>query len=60
MQRIGEEAARVFRMLAGQDRDEPLSSFVIALYTFLFAIAMMLVLAWATGAPLECLVRATC
>ena len=60
MQRIGEEAARVFRTLAGQDRDEPLGSYVIALYTFLFAVALMLVLAWVTGAPLECLVRATC
>ncbi len=60
MQRIAEEAARVFRMLAGQDRDEPLCSYVIALYTFLFAVAMVLLLAWLTGAPLECVVSATC
>jgi hypothetical protein len=60
MQRIGEGAARVFKTLAGQDRDEPMSAYVIALYAFLFVIAMMIVIAWITGAPLECIVRPTC
>jgi hypothetical protein len=60
MQRIGEEAARVFKTLAGQDRDEPMSSYVIALYCFLFIIAMMLFFAWLTGAPMECVVRPAC
>ncbi|HVF78336.1 MAG TPA: hypothetical protein VNA28_08555 [Solirubrobacteraceae bacterium] len=60
MQRLGEGAARVFKTLAGQDRDEPLSSFVIALYCLLFLMALMIVIAWVTGAPLECVVRPTC
>ncbi len=60
MQRIGEGAARVFKTLAGQDRDEPLSSYVIALYCFLFMAAIMLFAAWITGAPTECVVGATC
>lgn len=60
MQRIGHGAARVFKALAGQDRDEPMSAYVIALYAFLFVIAMMIFFAWVTGAPMECIVRATC
>jgi len=52
MQRIGEQAARLFRMLAGIDKDEPISSYVIALYSFLFLVALMLVFIWATGTPL--------
>jgi len=52
MQRIGEEAARLFRTLAGIEKDEPISSPVIALYSFLFLVAMMLVLIWASGAQL--------
>ncbi len=60
MQRIGEGAARVFKTLAGQDREEPMSSYVIALYGFLFLVAMMLVFAWITGAPAECIVRPAC
>lgn len=51
MQRIGEEAARLFRALAGIKKDEPISSAVIALYSFLFLVAVTLVFVWATGAP---------
>ena len=60
MQRIGEGTARVFKALAGQDRDEPLGPFVIALYGFLFLVAMMIFFAWITGAPAECIVRPAC
>jgi hypothetical protein len=60
MQRIGEEAARVFKTLAGQSTDEPLSSYAFALYWFLFVTAMMLFFAWLTGAPMECVVRPSC
>lgn len=60
MQRIGEGAARAFKALAGQDTSEPLSSYVIALYAFLFIVAMMIFFAWITGAPMECVVRASC
>jgi len=51
MQRIGEKAARLFKLLAGQRRDEGVSAYVIALYVYLFVIAMMLCFAWITGAP---------
>jgi hypothetical protein len=34
-----------------EDRDEPMSSCVIALYVFLPAVAMTLLLAWITSAP---------
>lgn len=54
MQQIGKGAARVFKALAGLDRDAPLTSFAIALYGFLFLIAMALLLAWATGTPPQC------
>lgn len=60
MQRIGAHAARVFKTLAGQDREEPVGSFVYALYAFFFIVAMMLAIVWITGTPLECAVRATC
>jgi hypothetical protein len=60
VQRIGEQAARLFKTLAGQDRNEPMSSYVYALYCFLFVIAMMLFFAWIMDAPMECLVRAAC
>ncbi len=60
MQRMGARAARVFKTLAGQDRDEPMNAYVIALYALLFLIAMILFFAWVTGAPMECIVRATC
>ncbi len=60
MARIGEEAARAFKALAGQDTNEPLGAHVIALYCFLLLVAMMLAAAWITGTPMECLMRATC
>ena len=60
MQRIGEEAARAFKALAGQDTNEPMGSGVIALYTFLFIIAMLLFFAWVMEAPMECIVRPSC
>lgn len=52
MQRIGEGAARVFKTLAGQDRDEPMGSYAIAVYSFLFIVAMILFAAWITAAPI--------
>ena len=52
MERIGEKAARLFKALAGQDRDEPMSSQVVALYSFLFVVGMPLVFAWIMGAPM--------
>jgi hypothetical protein len=60
MQRIGEKAARLFKLLAGQDCDERMSSYVVALYVFLFVIAMMLFLAWMGGAPTQGEACATC
>ncbi len=51
MQRLGKGAARVFKSLAGLDRDAPLSSATIALYGFLFLVAMSLLGLWAVGWP---------
>ena len=50
MQRIGAKTMRAFKTLAGVEKDEPVASWVFALYGFLFLIAMMLVIAWLTGA----------
>lgn len=50
MKRIGENAARVFKTLAGQDRDAPLSAAVFALYSFLLMVGMFIVAAWMTSA----------
>jgi hypothetical protein len=49
MRHIGEASARVFKTLAGVDKDEPAGSWVFALYGFLFCLAFMLVLAWLMG-----------
>jgi hypothetical protein len=54
MQRIGAQAARVFKALAGVKKDEPLSSYLIALYLFLFLVAMTLLVLWISGSPLYC------
>jgi hypothetical protein len=53
MQRIGERAARLFKSLAGQEADEDMSSYVIAVYIFLLVVALMLLLVWALGGPVE-------
>lgn len=50
MQRFGEETARVFKFLAGQERDEPMGVSVWALYSFLFMVALVLLAAWITSA----------
>jgi hypothetical protein len=52
MKRIGREAARLFRLLAGIEKNEPIRSPVIAIYSFLFLVAMLLVFVWASGAEL--------
>ncbi|MBW3608386.1 MAG: hypothetical protein KY463_08525 [Actinobacteria bacterium] len=49
MQRIGEATVRVFKTLAGVEKDEPAASWVFALYSFLFLVAMMLVIGWLGG-----------
>ena len=49
MQQIGEATARVFKTLAGVEKDEPAGAWVYALYGFLFCIAFTLVLAWLIG-----------
>jgi len=49
MQQFAEKAARLFKLLAGQQRDERMSSYVLALYVYLFVIAMLLVFAWLGG-----------
>ena len=46
MQRMGEATARVFKSLAGLDKDEPVSKYVFALYGFLLLVAMALLLLW--------------
>jgi hypothetical protein len=51
MQQIGEKAVRLLKLLAGQERDEPVSSYVYALYVFLFVIAMTFLFAWMAGLP---------
>jgi hypothetical protein len=51
MEGIGERAMRLFKLLAGQPRDERLNPYVFALYVYLLAIAMSLFFAWITGAP---------
>ena len=51
MQQIGEKAARLLKFLAGQQREERTSSYVFALYAYLFIIAMMLFFAWVAGVP---------
>ena len=53
MQQIGKGAARVFKSLAGLDKDAPLTSMTIALYAFLFLAAMTLLALWAVGWPAE-------
>jgi hypothetical protein len=60
MRRFGMQAGRLFKALAGQDRDKPLGSYVIALYGYLCLIAMVLLLAWITGAPPECVASGEC
>ena len=49
MQQIGEATARVFKALAGVEKDKPADAWVYALYGFLFCIAFMLVLGWLIG-----------
>jgi hypothetical protein len=44
---------RLFKSLAGQEADECMSSYVIALYVFLLIVAMMLFFAWVAGGPME-------
>jgi hypothetical protein len=53
MQRIGEKAARLFRLLAGQEPDECMGPYVIAAYVFLLVVAMTLAFAWVTGGPMK-------
>jgi hypothetical protein len=50
MPRIRDGVLRAFKSLAGQDKDKPLTSPVIALYAVLFLMAMWLLLAWLLGA----------
>jgi hypothetical protein len=50
MEQIGEKAVRLMKLLAGQRREERVSPYVLALYVYLFAIAMTLFFAWITGA----------
>jgi hypothetical protein len=52
MQRITKQAARMFKTLAGQDCDEPLSPWVIALYGYLLLVALALFFVWVSGAKL--------
>ncbi len=49
MQRIGEATVRVFKTLAGVEKDEPMASWVFALYGFLFCVGFTLVVAWLAG-----------
>ena len=51
MQQIGQGAMRVFKSLAGLDKEAPLTSFTIALYGFLFLVAMSLLGLWVMGWP---------
>lgn len=53
MQRIGERAVRLFKSLAGQEADEDMSSYAIAVYVFLLVVAMTLLFAWALGGSME-------
>jgi hypothetical protein len=51
MQQIGERAARLFKLLAGQEQEGRVNADVFALYVFLFVIAMVLFFAWITATP---------
>lgn len=53
MQQIGKGAARIFKSLAGLDRDAPLTSYTIALYLCLLLVAVTLLALWAVGWPSE-------
>ena len=53
MQRIGTHVARLFKTLAGQDRDAPLGAGAFALYTLLFMLALIVLSAWLTGVPTD-------
>lgn len=48
MQRMGTQVARLFKTLAGQDREAPLRAGVFALYTVLFMVALIVLSAWLT------------
>jgi hypothetical protein len=50
MQRIGERALRLFKLLAGHEPEEAMSAFAIALYVFALFVAMLLVVDWMAGA----------
>lgn len=50
MQRLGTQVGRMFKTLAGQDRDAPLRASAFALYTVLFMVALIVFSAWITGA----------
>lgn len=50
MQRFRQQAARAFKLLAGQEPDEPLGAHVYAVYSFLFMAAMLIFPAWVAGA----------
>jgi hypothetical protein len=60
MQRIGERTARLFKLRAGQQPDEDMGAYVIALYVFLGVIVMMLCFAWMLDGFVEGAVCATC
>ena len=52
MQRIRTQAARLFKTLAGQDRDAPLRASVFGLYTVLFMVALVVLSAWLASVPM--------
>ncbi len=60
MQQIGERTARLLKLLAGLERDEPVNSYVFALYSFLFLLGMLLLLAWIAQPSGACAVHASC
>ncbi len=49
MQRIGEATVRAFKTLACLEQEEPVAAWVFGLYSFLFLVAMALVLLWLLG-----------
>ena len=51
MQGMGTHVARLFKTLAGRDRDAPLGAGAFVLYTFLFMLALIVLSAWLTGVP---------
>lgn len=60
MRRIAATLVRVLRRLAGLRDGEQLGRLQIAVYGLLAMVAFVLVVAWISGTPLDCLAGGVC